>query len=118
MSGISDFTVQELGGQQNSSQSMTIINGQVSQVVKRGYIFSYRLTPKREGRLAIPSISVSADGKSTATRPISIRAIPPVESQDFKLRMSLSETRAYVGQPVTLTTTWYVGKDVREFSFK
>ncbi len=117
VSGISDFTVQELGGQQNSSQSMTIINGQVNQVVKRGYIFSYRLTPKREGRLAIPSISVSADGKSMATRPISIRVVPPVESRDFKLRMSLSETKAYVGQPVTLTTIWYVGKDVREFSF-
>ena len=117
VSGITDFTVQELGGQQNSSQSMTIINGQVNQVVKRGYIFSYRLTPKREGRLSIPSISVSADGKSMATRPIMIRATPPTETEDFKLRMSLSERKAYVGQPVTLTTTWYVGKDVREFSF-
>jgi len=117
VSAIFDFTVQELGGQQNSSQSMTIINGQVNQVVKRGYIFSYRLTPKREGRLSIPSISVSADGKSMATRPIVIRATPPTESNDFKLRMSLSEKKAYVGQPVTLTTTWYVGKDVREFSF-
>ena len=117
VSGIADFTVQELGGQQNSSQSMTIINGQVNQVVKRGYIFSYRLTPKREGRLTIPSISVSADGKSMATRPIMIQATPPTETEDFKLRMSLSERKAYVGQPVTLTTTWYVGKDVREFSF-
>ena len=117
VSGIADFTVQELGGQQNSSQSMTIINGQVNQVVKRGYIFSYRLTPQREGRLTIPSISVSADGKSMATRPIMIRATPPTETEDFKLRMSLSERKAYVGQPVTLTTTWYVGKDVREFSF-
>ena len=117
VSAISDFTIQELGGQQNSSQSMTIINGQVNQVVKRGYIFSYRLTPKREGRLSIPSISVSADGKSMATRPIAIQATPPSETNDFKLRMSLSERKAYVGQPVTLTTTWYVGKDVREFSF-
>ena len=117
VSGIADFTVQELGGQQNSSQSMTIINGQVNQVVKRGYIFSYRLTPKREGRLTIPSISVSADGKSMATRPIMIRATPPTETNDFKLRMSLSERKAYIGQPVTLTTTWYVGRDVREFSF-
>ena len=117
VSGIADFTVQALGGQQNSSQSMTIINGQVNQVVKRGYIFSYRLTPKREGRLTIPSISVSADGKSMATQPIMIRATPPTETNDFKLRMSLSERKAYIGQPVTLTTTWYVGKDVREFSF-
>jgi len=117
VSGITDFTVQELGGQQNSSQSMTIINGQVNQVVKRGYIFSYRLTPKRHGRLTIPSISVSAGGNSMATRPVTIRATPPTESEDFKLRMSLSERKAYVGQPVTLTTTWYVGKDVREFSF-
>ena len=117
VSAITDFTVQELGGQQNSSSSVTIINGQVNQVVKRGYIFSYRLTPKREGRLTIPSISVSADGKSVATRPITIRATPPAETDAFKLRMSISERKAYVGQPVTLTTTWYVGKDVLEFSF-
>ena len=106
-----------MGGQQNSSQSMTIVNGQVNKVVRRGYVFSYRLTPKRSGTLRIPALAISAEGNTTRTAPIAIRVVPPVETDDFKLWMSLSERTAYVGQPVTLTVTWYVGKDVREFSF-
>ena len=117
VSGLTDFQVREMGGQQNSSQSMTIVNGQVNKVVRRGYVFSYRLTPKRSGTLRIPAIAVSAEGKTARTAPIAIRVVPPVETDDFKLRMSLSERTAYVGQPVALTVTWYVGKDVREFSF-
>ncbi len=117
VSGLTDFQVREMGGQQNSSQSMTIVNGQVNKVVRRGYVFSYRLTPKRSGTLRIPAIAVSAEGKTARTAPIVIRVVPPVETDDFKLRMSLSERTAYVGQPVALTVTWYVGKDVREFSF-
>ena len=117
VSAIADFRVREMGGQQNSSQSMTIVNGRVDQVVRRGYVFSYRLTPKRAGTLPIPALTVSAEGQTARTAPIAIRVVPPVETDDFKLRLSLSERKAYVGQPVTLTVTWYVGKDVREFSF-
>ena len=116
VSAIADFKVREMGGQQNTSQSMTIVNGRVNQVVRRGYVFSYRLTPRRAGTLRIPALTVSAEGKTASTAPIAIRVAPPVESDDFKLRMSLSERKAYVGQPVTLKVTWYVGKDVREFS--
>ncbi len=116
VSATADFKVREMGGQQNSSQSMTIVNGQVNQVVRRGYVFSYRLTPKRAGTLRIPALIVTAEGKTAPTSPIAIRVVPPVETDDFKLRMSLSERKAYVGQPVTLNVIWYVGKDVREFS--
>ena len=117
VSAIADFRVREMGGQQNTSQSMTIVNGRVNQVVRRGYVFSYRLTPKRAGTLRIPALAVTAEGKTASTAPIAIRVVPPVETDDFKLRLSLSERKAYVGQPVRLTVTWYVGKDVREFSF-
>lgn len=117
ISQIKEFHVVPRGGQQNSSQSVTIINGQVNRISKRGYIFNYSLTPKREGKLIIPSITVVAGGRSLLTKPIVIFASKPHETDDFKLRMRLSKSKCYVGEPTELSVIWYIGKDVEEFSF-
>ena len=117
LTGLSDFNVRELGGQQNSSQSVTIINGRMNRVSSKGYVFSYRLTPKRAGSLTIPAITVKTEGMELRTQPLTIQARTPSETEDFKLRVSLSDSKAYVGQHVTMTVTWYVGKDVSEFAF-
>ena len=87
-SHVKDFAVAFRGGQQNSRRSVTIINGRVTEDVQEGYFFSYELTPKREGRLVIPSITVISNGRSTQTDPVVINARKPVETEDFKLRMS------------------------------
>ena len=117
LSHVKDFAVAFRGGQQNSRRSVTIINGRVTEDVQEGYFFSYELTPKREGRLVIPSVTVISDGRSTRTDPVVINARKPVETEDFKLRMSLSKDHCYVGEPVILTVTWYIGKDVRDYRF-
>ena len=117
VSAIKAFAVQLLGGQQNSSSSVTIVNGQVTQNIRRGYIFNYRLTPKKVGNLTIPSIVVPAGGQRVRTQPVAIRALKPTETGDFKLRMELSQKKCYVGQPITLTVTWYIGKNVEGFQF-
>ena len=117
LSGLIDFDVRSLGGQQNSSSSITIINGKVDKVTHQGYIFNYSLTPKREGLLKIPSIRVSAGGVDHHSQPGTVRVKKPVETEDFKLRIRLSKTECYVGEPIVLTFTWYVGKDVEGFEF-
>ena len=117
LSGLSGFNVQQLGGQQNSSQSVTIVNGRMNRTVSKGYVFNYRLTPQQAGALTIPAIAVTAEGKTVRTRPVTVRVQEPSENEDFKLRVSLSETEAYVGQPVTMTVTWYIGGNVRDFAF-
>jgi hypothetical protein len=117
LSHVTDFAVAFRGGQQNSRRSVTIINGRVTEDVQEGYFFSYELTPKREGRLVIPSITVISNGRSTQTNPVVINARKPVETEDFKLRMSLSKDHCYVGEPVILTVTWFIGKDVRDYRF-
>jgi hypothetical protein len=117
LSGLDDFQVQEAGGGQNNSQSISIVNGKISRVVRRGYTFNYRLTAKRAGDLMIPAIVVTAEGKTRRTEPIRMRAVPPSENEDFKLRLDFSGQRVYVGQPVILTVTWYVGGNVEEFGF-
>ena len=117
LSSITDFQVQNLGGQTRNSESITIINGKMNRVVKRGYVFSYRLLPRKSGRLTIPSIPVRVEGKVFHTRPVSIRVSEPQETDDFKFRLTLSKDKAYVGEPVTLTITWYLGTEARSPQF-
>jgi hypothetical protein len=111
------FRIQELGGQQNSSSSITIINGKMTKVVREGYIFNYQLTPLKAGRLIIPAITVKAKGQTARTQAIPIQAKKPIETDEFKLRLALSKTQCYVGEPITLSLTWYFNQNVRAPSF-
>lgn len=114
---VQDFTIEYLSGQNNSSQSITIINGKLERVVQRGFIFSYRFTPTKVGMLAIPQIAVKAGGKTYRTTPVTIEVTKPGETDEFKLRINLSRETCYVGEPVTLDVTWYLRKDVENFRF-
>jgi hypothetical protein len=112
-----DFTAQYLGGQNSSSQSITIINGQMQRQAQRRFVMQFNLTPTRKGRLTIPAVPVTVKGRAFSTNPLVIGVDTPVETQDFKLRMTLSRQSCYVGEPVILTVTWYIGRDVAEFNF-
>lgn len=112
-----DFTVSEAGGGASNSTSVSIVNGQMTRQVQRGYNLNYRLAARKPGMAEIPSLVITAEGRSASTRPISIRVLPPEENDDFKLRLSLSDSRAYVGQPVSLTAEWFIGREVQEFTF-
>ena len=115
LSHVSDFHVQFLGGRQNNRSSITIINGKMTKEVQHGYVFSYRLTPKRIGNLKIPPIEVAAGGETDLTRALTIQAKKPAEVEDFKFELQLSENKCYVGQPVKLTGIWYIGREVKDF---
>lgn len=117
VSHIKDFTVEFAGGSQNSSSSITIVNGKVTKNIRTGYIFNYRLTPAKSGRLIIPAVNITSDGQVVSTSPVTILAKKPVETDDFKLNLTLSKNVCYVGEPVILTVTWYIGKNVRDFNF-
>ena len=111
--GIRDFHVEFLGGRNSSSQSVTIIGGRVSEQLKE-FIFTYRLTPRQTGDLLIPSLKVIVENREH-TPAIPITVMRPTESEDFKLRISLSKDTCYVGEPVILDVTWYFARDIRSF---
>ena len=117
LSGVRDFTVEYLGGQNNSSQSITIINGKMERVVERGFVFNYRFTPTKVGTLVIPQIAVNVGGKPHRTVPVTIEVTEPGETDEFKLRIELSSETCYVGEPVRLDVTWYLRKDVQDYRF-
>jgi hypothetical protein len=117
LSHLDGFEISFQGGTQNSSSSIQIINGQVTKDIRQGYLFSYQATALREGNLIIPPLTVRSGGRSTTTRPVSIKAIKPVETDDFKLKLGLSQSSCYVGEPVILTVTWYLGSEVQNAVF-
>jgi hypothetical protein len=117
LSGLQDFTVQPKGGGQNNRESITIINGKVNRISEHGYIFQYLLTPKRDGMLTIPAIEIIAGGKTLLSQPVPIRVSKPLATDEFKLRLSLSATECYVGQPLVLSIDWFVNTNIAEFKF-
>lgn len=112
-----DFDVRSLGGQTTNRESVTIINGEMNRQVHKGYVYSYQLTPKREGTFTIPSLQVQAGSETIKTQPIQIHVGKPQENDNFKLRLSLSRDKAYVNEPVVLTVTWYISMNVRDANF-
>ena len=84
---------------------------------KKGYVFSYHLTPERTGTIAIPSIEIRSGSDTAKTNPLVIVSRKPVETDHFKLKLTLSKDTCYVGEPIILTVTWYIGKNVNNISF-
>jgi len=105
-----DFTV--TGGPSTSS-SMQIINGKVSQ--SKSYI--YELTPKRTGKLTVPSATIYVKGKPFKSKPITIEVIKgnakKQKGEDAYIKMEVSDTVAYVGQQITLDYKLYTRIDIR-----
>ena len=117
MTKIEGFAVEYMSGSNNSSQSISIVNGRVERNVRKGFVFTYKLVPQRVGRLTIPSIDVKVEGTTFRTVPITISVKRPEETEDFKLRIRLSRESCFVGEPVLLTVTWYLRRDVQDFEF-
>ena len=117
LSNITDFKIDYQGGQQNSSHSITIINGKKTEDLNKGYFFSYKLTPKKGGILLIPAISIHADGMRTQTNPVRMIVNKPIETDKFKLRIKLSKNSCYVGEPVTFICTFYFNQSIKDLAF-
>ena len=112
LTDLPDFKVVYSGGKTNNSQSVTIINGKMTQNIKKGFIFQYQLTPQKAGNFTIPPVMVKVNGKNLMTGAVQIRVSEPQDVADFKLRHSLSRKSCYLGESVLLTVTWYFQEKV------
>jgi len=114
MSAFTDFTVNLLGGAPNSMDSLTTINGRTTRHRQVGFVFTYELTPKKEGILSIPAVKIRADGGNAETQPLTVTVRKPEETEDFKLRVTFSKGKAYVGEPVSVEIIFYYGAQMEE----
>ncbi len=113
MPQVDGLMIEDVGGQPSSSQSVTIINGQMQRQVRKSYIHVYRVTAQRPGAFLIPAIELTIQGQVCRTQPIRITAQKPQETEDFKFRLELSKAQCYTGEPLVFTATWYISKSAR-----
>lgn len=78
--------------------------------------FVYSLSSTQLGRITIDPVTVNVNGKPYTTEPVTVDVLEPETLDGFELEARLSKPRAYVGEPVTLRVTWYVGDSVRTFA--
>ena len=100
------MSVRPLSAGPNNSESITIVNGRTTRRVERSYIFNYELVPSRPGRLEIPAIGLTVIGRRLSTQPLAVTVFAPQSIDEYRLLVRTSADRAWVGQPITVTTTW------------
>ncbi len=118
LSPIKDFKVRSLG----SSSNVQFINGQMSKEVS----YNYLLIPRENGRLTIPSLTVSVDGQAYRTEAISITASDRhqpgaahhPQSKDVWVTAEISEKKPFIGQQITYTFRFYRAVPIDEANFK
>lgn len=97
---IKDFEVHSRG----TSSRVEIINGRMRQEETQSYL----LAPKHSGRLTVPALAVTVDGKTYHTNPIIVEVTQRTEEnstggQDIEVQGRVTETSPYVGQQFIYT---------------
>ena len=123
---LSDLSVYDSG----RSQSLSIVNGQVSSSI----VYTYVAIPRKVGKIVIPPISVTFQGRTFQTQPIDVtvhkgapvapraapRQAPPMAQpgagagRDFFVSADVDKRRAYVNEQVTLSVHVCTGVDLMQ----
>lgn len=114
---LADYNPQSLGGGPASQTSISIINGRTTRTVIKRYVMNYTLTVTRPGRIQLPGLAVTLDGRSYQTNAIVVNILKPGTTDRLDLEVTLSEQKCYVGQPVILTVKFFISADIGDFNF-
>ncbi len=114
---LADFRVEPQGTSNRSQSYQITINGRLQTTKSSNYTHQYLLTAGKTGLLTIPAIPVTLNGTTYSTAPITMKVKEPTEIAEFKLRLTLSKERCYVGEAITMTTTWLIGQELQGFEF-
>lgn len=95
----------------NQSNNVQIVNGSVTQQI----VFSYALVAKREGKLVIPPANCIVGGQLLETQAIEIEVSKGSQgssqsgstSEDFFIKTTISKTKFFVGEPITIIQKVY-----------
>lgn len=105
LDGFDDFIFELQGQKSLDSRQITIINGRRTEVVRRGMLYQYRLTPVKAGQLIIPAPSTVVEGKTITGQAIPVTVIPPQDQDIVLLELAADKRSVYPMQPFTITLT-------------
>jgi hypothetical protein len=114
---LAGYNPQSAGNRDVSQTSISIINGKTTQNITKQYVMSYSLTSNQTGRIQLPPVTVTLDGKNYQTNPVEVNILKPDTTDQLDLEVTLSEQQCYVGQPIIMTIKFYISTDIGDFQF-
>ncbi|MBN1764415.1 MAG: BatD family protein [Sedimentisphaerales bacterium] len=112
------WSPRSLGGSNQSSRRVTIINGRQTVYEDKKYVMAWQLTAPQAGSQTLPGVAVEVNGRTYTANPVRITVIKPETSPGLGLKADLSQSACYVGEPITMTVTWYIPNvDVGGYTF-
>jgi len=101
--GFEDFDVSLLGSTpQNFRQTMNI-NGRVTKIERYGMQYTYRLTPRKAGRLIVPGPVAAIGGKTLQGPQLALAVIAPRQQDVVILKLDCRPESVYPMQPFEVT---------------
>ncbi|MEO8498335.1 MAG: BatD family protein, partial [Planctomycetota bacterium] len=99
LKGFEAFDVQRAGAQQLDSTQIRIVGGRRQQVVQRGILYEYVLTPKQSGDLTVPAPIVTFAGEQLPTKSLTLSVVAAKDQDIVILEMKSSHDAVYPMQP-------------------
>ena len=110
--------VEPLGGTVRSSRSVTNINGNVTETVRKAYVYAYNLTPGKTGTFIIPSIKAGVEGVELYTDELALEVKAPEINNDFSLKLEADRTRVYLDEDFRLKISFSYTKSLRTLELR
>ena len=99
VTGIQDATVRKLDSQVQSSQAITIINGQQTVVSRNAIVYTFALTPQAAGTLTIPGATATVNGKVLRAADLELRVLDPPPQNSVLFEIQVDRSVVYPMQP-------------------
>jgi len=106
--GFDDFDVTPGGSQPIDSTYITIVNGQRSEIIRRGRAYQYRLTPRRAGLLTVPAPVAQVDGRTIHGHALSLEVVAPNSQDTVVMEIAADPPSVYPTSRVTVRLSVFV----------
>lgn len=107
------------GVSNESSSSVTIINGRRQERVSRRLVLRWFVTPTRPGTITVPPLTLAVGaGRTVESNEARLHAMVPERATDPVLRIEVDSARLYVNQTARVRVVWLLQGDIENYSFR
>lgn len=89
------------------SSMMSIVNGRMTQSRTVRFAFVHQLTINAPGTYTIGAFTVSQNGKTAATKPLTLVVTDMPETKGQRLRVKMPDHPIFIGERVPVTVEWW-----------
>ncbi|MHC4573156.1 MAG: BatD family protein [Planctomycetota bacterium] len=114
---LAKYNPQSTGNSPVSQTSVSLINGRMTQKTIKQCVMGFSLVADRQGRIQLPSLTVTFGGKTYKTNRVQVNILQPGTTDRLDLETTLSEKQCYVGQPVIITIKFYYSAEISDPQF-